>query len=284
MTPADVIPGEWNPIAQTFTPAPGQNWFAPNVNAVQATARHQAAFTFGRLFGHLTRSRSATSIANVGSVGATYCVRPFAIPYERMLQVLHPINTPPVTYNLTPSDVVALRTATMANQILLKVGDASLSPAPGAFYAVREPPVLYANGTAGNPWSGAGNYRDAIGASCSGLPQNIGPGDWLAAEQGNMQGPTRDGIATLCQIPGNPQSFTCGTPAPIKIVLWDISDKSVASPNAFRVKYVGAFFVTGFTRGTGGVADGVTGYFHSLASPGTFNPLPGPLDMVALVR
>ena len=284
MTPADVVPGQWDFVAQAFTPAPGGSWLAATNNAVQATARHQAAFTFGRLFGYTTRSRSATSIAALGSVGVTDCVRPFAIPYERMLEVLYPSATPPVTYNLTAADVTALRTATIANQILLKVGDASASPLPGSFYAVRLPPVLYANGTAGAPWSGANPYRDAISASCTALTQNVGPGDWLVAEQGNMQGPTRDGIAALCGVTGNPRTFTCSPPAPIKIVLWDISDKSIASPNAFRVKYVGAFYVTGFEAGQGGSLDGVTGYFHSLASTGTFYPGPGPLPKAALVR
>lgn len=284
LLPSDVAPGTWDWVSLTFTPEPSADWYASGNNAVRATTRHVAGFTFGRVLGYTSRDRSATSIAAIGSVGITDCVRPFGIPYAEMLRILFPGATPPLSYLLTASDVSRLRALTLANQILLKVGDASGSPSPGNFYAVREPPVRYADGTPGNPWSGANAYRNAIGAPCSGLPQQVGPGDWLEAEQGNMQGPTRDGVKALCGISGNPQSFTCSPPVPVKVVLWDIADKSVASPNAFRVKYVGAFFVTGFTKGTGGAADGVTGYFQSIVSSGSFSPAPGPLMKTALVQ
>ena len=284
MTPTDVVPGTWDFTSSTFTPAPGGDWFATSNNAVEATARYVAPFTFGKFFGFTTRNRAATSIAALGSVGETDCVRPWAIPYASLLQMLYPAGTPPVTYNLTAADVTRLRSMTMASEILLKVGNASGSPVPGSFYAVRLPPVRYADGTAGNPGSGANRYRDAVGAPCGALPELVGTGDWLQAEQGNMAGPTRDGTAILCGIGGNPQSFNCAPPVPVKIALWDVSDRSVASPNAFRVKYVGAFYVTGFTKGPSGSADGVTGYFQSLVTFGTFSPIPGPLPKPALVR
>jgi hypothetical protein len=284
MVAADVVPGTWDFTSATFTPAPGANWFASENNAVEATARYVAPFTFGRFFGYTTRNRAATSIAALGSIGATDCVRPWAIPYESMLQLLYPGSTPPVTYDLTASDVTRLRSMTTANEILLKIGDGSTAPVPGAFYGVRLPPARYADGTAGNPGGGASRYRDAISAPCSELQQPVGTGDWLQAEQGNMEGPTRDGTAALCGIGGNPQSFTCSPPVPVKIALWDITDHSVASPNAFRVKYIGAFYVTGFSKGAGGSVDGVTGYFQSLVTLGSFNPEPGPLPKPALVR
>lgn len=284
MTATDVVPGTWDFIGSTFTPAPGGDWFAAANNAVEATARYVAPFTFGKFFGFTTRNRAATSIAALGSVGSTWCVRPWAIPYASMLQILYPANTPPVTYNLTSSDVTRLRSLTMANEILLKVGNASGSPVPGSFYAVRLPPVQYADGTVGNPRGGAGRYRDAIGAPCGALPEPVGVGDWLQAEQGNMEGPTRDGTAILCGVGGNPQSFICSPAVPVKIALWDISDASVAPPNAFRVKYIGAFYVTGFSKGPSGTLDGVTGYFQSLVTVGSFSPVPGPLPKPALVR
>jgi hypothetical protein len=143
---------------------------------------------------------------------------------------------------------------------------------------------VYANGTTGNPWTGANDYRSAVGASCAELTATIGVGDWLQAEQGNMQGPTRDGVAALCGISGNPQSFTCNPTVPIKIVVWDLDDRSVAAPNAFRVKYIGVFHLTGFSKGTGSSPDGVTGYFQTLASTGSFNPAPGPVKKTALVQ
>lgn len=284
MTPADVVPGTWDWQTSTFAPAPGLSWTASTNNAVQATARYTAAFTFGRIFGHFTRARSATSVAAVGSVGATNCVRPWAIPYAEMLRVLYPANTPPVTYALTAADIALLSSLTQASEILLKIGDASASPVPGSFYAVREPPILYADGTPGNPWQGANDYGAAIGAPCNVLTQVVAVGDWLQAEQGNMQGPTRAGVAALCGVSGHPQSFACPTPTTVKIVLWDLNDRGVAAPNAFRVKYIGVFVVTGFSKGSGGSPDGVTGYFQSIATAGTFTPVPGPAKKVALVQ
>lgn len=284
MTTSDVVPGFWDWQSSTFTPAPGLNWTSSTNNAVQATARYTATFTFGRVFGAVTRARSATSVAAVGSVGATNCVRPWAIPYAEMLRVLYPANTPAVTYNLTVADVARLSSLTQANEILLKVGDVSGSPVPGSFYAIREPPILYANGAPGNPWTGASRYAAAIGAPCSALTDMISVGDWLQAEQGNMQGPTRSGVAALCGIAGNPQEFTCSPPVSVKIVLWDLNDRAIAAPNAFRVKYIGIFFLTGFSKGMQGAPDGVTGYFQSIASAGAFTPLPGPLKKVALVQ
>jgi hypothetical protein len=277
MTHADVVPGTWDWQTSTFTPAPGLSWTSSAVNAVQATARYNAPFTFGRIFGYASRARQATSIAAVGSVGATDCVRPFAIPYAVLLEVLYPGAAPPVTYDLTVADVARLRTLTIANEILLKVGDSGQSPVPGNFYAVRLPPVQYANGESGDPWHGANSYRNAIGASCDQLPYVVGVGDWLQAEQGNMVGPTRDGVATLCGVAGG-QSFRCSPPVAVKIAIWDVASRSIAPHYSFRVKYVGAFFVTGFSK------DGVTGYFQSIASTGSFTPEPGPLSKVALVR
>lgn len=284
MAYGDVVPGNWDWATSTFTPAPGLSWTLSTNNAVKTTARYNAPFTFGRIFGYATRARAATSVAAVGSVDRTSCIRPWAMPYARLLQILYPGSTPPVTYDLTAADITTLGTLTVANEILLKVGDASGSPVSGNFYAIREPPIVYANGSSGNPWTGASRYRDAIGAACADLTESVGVGDWMQAEQGNMQGPTRQGTATLCGISGNPQSFRCTPPVPVQMVIWDISDRSVAAPNAFRVKYLGAFYVTGFSKGSGGSPDGVTGYFQSLVSTGGFNPQPGPLRKSALVQ
>jgi hypothetical protein len=52
----------------------------------------------------------------------------------------------------------------------------------------------------------------------------------------------------------------------------------------FLIKYLGVFAVTGYTKATGGNPDGVTGYFSSLLSSGSFSGAPGPIKKIALVQ
>lgn len=298
----DIEPGTWNFTSRTFTPASGGNWYATGVNAVRATARYPARYTFGRMFGLDTVIRRATSVAAVGSARGSPCVRPVAVPYQILLDVLYgPGGKDATTYALTENDVSRLAAMTIADNILLKVGDSQLGIVNGNFYGVRLPPILYASGVAGNPWSGARDYSDAFGESCAelaqqmtdhgALTQNVGTGDWLQAENGNMAGPTGDGVATICQANGGTvpagtkgnKDFTCNTPVLIKIAIWsDFGDPPGASGcggKCFKVRYLGVFAVTGFKKD-----EGVYGYFSALASTGTFSPLPSPVKKIGLVQ
>jgi len=275
VAPADVVLGTWN--SGTFTSS--GSWMDPTANAVQVTSRYTGSYVFGRFFNITNHALSATAIALVGSVGSTSCVRPLAIPYASLLAVLYPSATPANTYNLTVADVTQLSTLTQASQISLKVGTADSSIVNGSFYAVREGPVQYANGTAGNPWSGANDFRDALGEDCSQLTPIVGVGDWLEGEQGNMQGPTRTGLGNLCNVKGNANDITCSPAVQVNIPIWDITDKSVASANAFHVKYIGVFMVTGYQK-----ANGIVGYFSSLLGSGGFSTQPGPVRKIALVQ
>lgn len=292
-----------------FTPAAGGSWTASTNNAVQATSRYAANYRFGQLFGFSTRMRTATSIAAVGSVGSTDCIRPWAVPYQTMLDILYPpANTvSAATYNLTSADVVRLAAMTTANNFFLKIGSASSGVVSGNFYGVRLPPILYANGTVGNPWSGGNNYSNALGYTCAQLASamagqstnpNIGIGDWLQAENGNMAGPTGQGVAALCQTAGNGgttpanasgnATFTCNVPVSIKMTMWATSGNapgvSGCGGACFLVKYIGVFAVTGYTKGTGSNPDGVTGYFSALVTSGQFSGTPGPVKRIALVQ
>lgn len=276
-----IVPGHW--AFPGFTPTGG--FSDPSTNAVQVTTGHTGNYIFAPIYRIFNRTLGATAIAALGSTSRADCIRPLAIPYEDLLAVLYPPHgTKPVSYDLTTDDVKRLATLTVANEILLKVGDAALTPVGGNFYAVREPPIRYSDGSSDDPWTGGNDYRHALSASCADMPARVGVGDWLQAEQGNMQGPTRQGIADLCKISGNPASFRCDTPRTIRIAIWDIADKSIAAPNAFHVKYLGDFVLTGFSAGAGGTLDGVTGYFSTMVAGGGFDSHPGPLRNIALVR
>ena len=297
VAPANVEPGNWNFNTLTFTPAPGGDWFNANNNSVRVSATYEAGFTFGRFFGFTTRMRSAQSVAVVGSVGPTHCVKPWAVPYQMMLQQIYPSSAPgnpyDPNYNLTPADVNTLTNYTASNAIFLKVGNPAQSVAPGAFYSVREPPLLYANGTIGNPWPSGSNYRPAISAPCDDPLSShvIGPGDWLQSDQGNSAGPTKQGTADLCGVPPS-NNFVCPTPIPIKMAMWanyhtDPTANGVTvncPPRCFQVKYIGVFVVTGYQTNPAQGNEGVTGYFSTLSSAGGFSSIPSPLKKIVLVQ
>jgi Flp pilus assembly protein TadG len=273
ITTGNVEPGSWNFGTRVFTPS-GGDWTLSTVNAVRATTSHTAGYTFAKIFGGTTRSVSARAVAAIGYVGATDCVRPWAVHYAPLLQQIGQSATN-INYNLTDADVVALRNATIANQITLKVGDASNTITGGWFYAVREGPIQYADGTMGDPWSGANDYRDAISGCAldkNGKPITIGPGDWLQAEKGNMVGPTDQGVKQMCGVSnGTKPPYTCNQT--IKAVIWGSGPGTqFAGPVAFQVKYVAAFVVTGQP------ADGeVTGYFKAIETTGSLSATPTPL-------
>lgn len=298
ITTADIEPGVWNFTTNTFTPAAG-GWAASTNNAVRATSRYTATYRFGRLFGLTTRLRTATSVAAVGSVSGTSCVRPIAVPYQRLLDARYGDGVKnAVTYSLTADDVQWF--GDNHPLILLKSGDATSNVISGNFYGIRMPPIVYADGTSGNPWQGANDFSDALGATCDALATKvasaggrftIGVGDWMLAENGNMVTKAGDGVAALCQSNGGisppngggNKSFTCNVPTRMVISMWaehgNAPGTSGCGGKCFKVKYVGVFYLTEYIKG-----EGVRGYFSDLASQGKFSSIPSLIKKIALVQ
>lgn len=299
ITKADVVPGQWTPATSTFIPAANGSWTASTNNAVQASARYTARYRFGQLFGLTTRLRSATSVAAIGGVTGTACVRPLAVPYQRLLDARYGVGgRNALTYALTTDDITWFG----ANHpiVLLKSGDSKDNLLSGNFYGVRLPPALYADGVTGIPWSGANDFSNALGATCDALAvlvrnaggrPTIGAGDWLQPENGNMVNKTGDAVAELCLANGGitppngggNKSFVCNTPTQLIVALWAESGTppgaSGCGGKCFLVKYVGVFYVTEYVKG-----DGVKGYFTTLATQGRFSPLPSLIKKIALVQ
>jgi hypothetical protein len=286
----DIYPGNWS-LGGVWS---DRTWTDLDANAVKVTTRYPGSFTFGRLAGLTTKNLTATAIAVHGSVGKDKCVRPWAVPYFLLLKALYPTSTPdPTTYKLSDADVDRLAAMTIADNVALKVGDAGSTVLSGNFYGVEMPPQEYANGTAGNPWSGGNNYQDAISSSCDALETAmrarggnpfVGVGDWLAPENGNMKTPTKKAVQDLCGIPNS--VTTCPNPVRVIIALWDQSGNaphfsSGCGGKCFHVNYMGVFYVTGYDD----ASDSVTGYFQSMSDPGGgFIASPGPVGKNALVR
>jgi Flp pilus assembly protein TadG len=273
-------PGTWN--GTTFTPN-GGNWTTANPTAVQVIVNYTGTYTFGRFFGFNTRTLYDTAVAIRGGVQSSTCVRPWAVPYQALLDVLDPTLTP--AYNLTTADINTLRAMTTANNITLKVGTAGGYTQHGEFYAARLPPKYYADGTLGATWTGGNDYGDGIGGTCGQLSTlmtatgavrgaTVSVGDYLEPETGNKAGPTGSGINAMCG------GDICNPPHKITVALWD--NKVTTPCDCYRIKYLGAFAIT---QWRGPPDNEVLGYFTAMATngaiTGTGGP-PGPSEGVGL--
>jgi Flp pilus assembly protein TadG len=89
---------------------------------------------------------------------------------------------------LTPFDSDGNPTAMYGLQLTLKLGSAENRISSGWFQALALPDAN------GNPANGGNNYRNNI-ANCN--PNVYGIGDTVPTEQGNMVGPTRQGVEDL---------------------------------------------------------------------------------------
>lgn len=296
---ADVLPGAWDFASRTFTPAANGDWTAITNNGVQASARYTATYRFGRIFGLTTRLRSARSVAALGGVSGTSCVRPLAVPYQRLLDARYGEGGRDAhTYALTAEDINWF--GENRPLILLKSGDSRTNIVPGNFYSVRLPPLEYADGGIGNPWTGANDFTRALGTSCEDLAAmvraaggrlTVSAGDWLQAENGNMVNKTGDAVASLCRANGGTtppgasgnRSFVCNVPTQMIVALWaesgDAPHASGCGGKCFRVQYVGVFNVTAYLKD-----EGARGYFTSLAAHGRFSPIPSLIKTIGLVK
>jgi Flp pilus assembly protein TadG len=171
---------------------------------------------FGRTVGLLTQDVRATATARVAIADSSECLKPWAIPdkWLDVYDVTNPVETNPPAWtaddrfdthtgggNPTPLPNPDVYTPPSPNgpgtgftvaadlglRVTLKQGGPSTSIEPGVFQPVRIP--RYDGGS-----QGGDDYRHNI-ATCSGLP--IGIGDVLESENGNMIGPTRQGVLEL---------------------------------------------------------------------------------------
>ena len=172
---------------------------------------------FGRTVGLTTQGVRATATARVAIADSSNCMKPWAIPDKWIdnHDVTNPVETnPPVwteddrfdlhdgnnnngpplpnpdvyvppSQNGTGSGFTVA--ADLGTRVVLKTGSPGSSLSPGVFHPIRLP--RFDGGS-----QGGDDYRTNI-ASCTGLPVSIG--DTLESENGNMIGPTRQGVNDL---------------------------------------------------------------------------------------
>lgn len=304
---ADVLSGSWVKVGGVYTwvQDPDQGWdkstptSAGNQrDAVRVVVRDTVPFTFGKLLGWDKRVLSAEAIGIWGAVTSSSCVRPWAIPYQQLLDQLYPpAGSKPTSYDMLPSDVARLSAMTYAsNPVSLKVSNNNGYTANGQFYAINIPPGEYADGTfPPTQLTGASNYRaEEAAATCAELAQfydgqnvngTVSVGDWLNPQTGNMQGPTEQGIS------GNgPNLGLCGTnntcDPQVKVVaaFWDTyGDAPYGHCNScYHVKYLGEFTLVGYDN----PSKNILGYFNTLSLPagGSTGITPGATSSVIAIR
>lgn len=148
---------------------------------------------------------TAVAAARAFDVCSAACIKPWAIP-DRWNDangngLLDAGEYDPVTtgYN-APGDVGV--------SVVLKVGTPGAALAPGQFFPVDLPPIDCTCGV--DPQPGGDAYRENI-AGCNPYPVHVG--DRLATENGNMVGPTRQGMQAL--IDADPGAY------------WSVTDNAV---------------------------------------------------------
>jgi Flp pilus assembly protein TadG len=228
ITVDSVIKGNWDGPTRTWTPAGDPS------NAVRVVVSQRASNLFMAGFGVPVPRMMARSIAWAGAPVATTnaCMKPWAIPYEELMyriNVWRAANEPGFPYvpanttaNMTRpfdqvGDLAALQQMSAADRTFrMKLGSSPPSGVydpntTGNYQAVKLGKYWdYATQSVANPGpdnGGASAYEGHIeGSTCHGLAV----GDSLESEQGNMVGPTMDGMCKNGNISG---LQTCNTPA-----------------------------------------------------------------------
>ncbi len=295
---ADIRYGKWDDIAGTLDTSAAVT--LDDADAVKVTARTPGSYLLARIFGTTPGELVTTSVAwGGGSVGATTCMKPWALPYSALLYKLGHDPFDP-THELTEDDIAMLLSWTAEedwlniklsspgnnqNQdgVIYDEGDTD-RPIPGNFYAVRLPPIADANGNfLGNPDPGGNAYQNNIGGC---FDEMIHVGAYLQIEQGNKVGPTGQGIAELCNQAGPSQCTSQGLnstfiePYMIKAAIWSSQTSQFGGVDAVRIKYIGGFALMAYRH-----PGEVYGYFTSFGDPsGSFSAMPGPLSKIILVK
>jgi Flp pilus assembly protein TadG len=267
MVDADVEPGTWDFASGAFVAAA----WGPATSAVRVTARYTQDVTLGRVFGVNVFNLRETSVAAIGGVGMTDCLRPFAVSYRAMLDALG-YQAQQVSYDLTQADIDRLATGLSVTLLF----DAQNPTGNGNIGQV----------VVNDPWQGNNAYRDAI-TGCANM--YLGPGVWVNADPGAGPGQTNNALRDFCDAnggtTGNNQRWVCtGTPD-VKLLIWDINNGQSGGNLQYRVKYIGAFEIRQFDRGNGpNAVDQINGAFSRMYTTGGFIGGAAPMQKGALVQ
>lgn len=291
----DIRFGSWNDATHTLTnPHPPAPTTADD--AVRVTVSAPSSYLFMQVFGiptvQIRASATAWARAPVGTL--TECVKPWAIPYERLTNVLDPGN-PDLQRELTEDDRVRLRQMSEADRTFtLKYGSDQTdgSGLPGNYYGVVLP-AFWRTSTGQYvdppPDRGGAAYESNI-SGCQNTP--LQRGDSLWTEPGDKVGPTLQGARELCKplLDGACYNAEGTIGVKMKSTFWSVGQSVSVNgrSEAVAVRLVGSFILTRIEENkdpnTGAEMAQVTGYFVSLDDPGQVTNTPTLLERQILVQ
>jgi len=232
-----------------------------DLNAMQVTvtarrinARGNAVPTFfARILGWDLVDIQATATAEVGPASTAACLKPWAIPdaYDDRVAPIGEFNSgdyyePQVTswgttYRSSDADV--------GTQLTLKEAVPGDAIAPGQFFPIDLPI------SSGGPLSGGDRYRENI-ASCNTTIVSVG--DSVATENGNMIGPTKQGVEDLIALdPAAKWDNTAGvtdsdfppgaSPRIVRVPMFDPRYPPTSGKQDLVITNIAGFFIEGIT-------------------------------------
>lgn len=223
---------------------------------------------------------SASATARIFTTCSGDCFKPWSIT-DRWVDVNHNEKFDPATDLYDPVTTGYQWPADTGLQVTLKSGGNNITPS--FYYAVNFPPQ-----NRGTPEVGADPYRENI-AAC-GDQSFVAVGDVLRKENGNMTGPTRQGVEALIAL--DPTAFwdtacNCinspkgaGSPRLIRIGFFDPRVPVEPGGGSVTVVKIGGFFLEGVESN-----GDVTGRFTQVAAwGGPPDPACSGLQTVQLVK
>jgi Flp pilus assembly protein TadG len=278
--------------------APGLPDTCVKVDVFRNQARGNALPTFfGRLAGIEDQGVRATATAQITTGNATDCLRPWAVAdrweehwenkkastapwtptstFDKYTKdgTIDPAVTTPDVYRpptatdpgtgFTPFDANGNPTSVYGLQLTLKNGDSKDNLSSGWFLALNLPDAN------GNPTNGGNTYRDNI-ANCNSHLFAVGDTVEVESNQGNMVGPTKQGVDDLKALDSNATWNTstksiqgscapgvCGdgkyhgsSPRIVPVALFDLDAFFAGSPNGkstIPIANIMGFFVEGMS-------------------------------------
>lgn len=256
MTASDITGITWNFATQTSSAA--GSWGA--ANGVSVTAKYTASWTLGKVFGASTRVLSETSIAAIGSLTSSNCLKPFAFPYGALLAAVNYSPTTDMSHQLTKVEINTL----ISNQTAISFPVAKLGTAT--------PNFAWVNVTGSN---GNGALKAALDG-CASIGMGVDSSLADVAVRGNS---VQGSLDALCgqNLPKN-GSVACTNMTPILVPVYDPTPP--APPGNYTIKLIAAFRLTQQDQ------SGLTGYmtFTRQLPSGILSGLPGPVQVTKIVN
>jgi Flp pilus assembly protein TadG len=238
---------------------------------------------FARVLNHQTVDVSACATAEISNAQTSNCVKPWALPdafddlngnglYDTGDYYEKGVTSYGTDHRHNGSDVGV--------QLIVKQADPQDAIAPGQFFPIDLP-------IDGGPDTGGDRYRDNISA-CSSNPVSLG--DELATENGNMIGPTKQGVRDLIDM--DPNAYwdgaaeevggsaygSAGSPRIIRIPFYDPAAPPISGKVTVTVTNIASLFLEGID------GNGIVTARIMLATGMNPGPSAGGLQFVRLVE